>query len=289
VYGRWTLASYQPDAAPVDLQQHLKIWRYVDPLRLLSLLETRSLFFPRADMLGDPHEGALGTPNAEKFRKRVNGLPEDEKKQEIKRWTERRKTCLKSIAISCWHLNEHESAAMWELYALRGVAIQSTVERLHAAIRRNPREILMSKVNYCDYETQEIDEEVPVFRFIAKRKAFEHENELRLYLELTEREISHSDVAQSMRNKGYNILPGSEGREDQLMWWGDELREQFQPEGGIYVPVDVDQLIERLVVSPKMPAYAPALFRRLLSHYGLNQDVVPSNIDRPPFDQVGPA
>jgi hypothetical protein len=281
--------QYRADDDRMDVSPHQKIWRYVDTLRLLSLLDTGSLFFPRADMLGDPHEGALGTPNAEKFRKRVNGLPEDEKKREIEKWTQRRKTCLRSIAISCWHLNERESAAMWELYALRGVAIQSTVERLHAAIRKSPREILMSKVNYCDYETQEIDEEVPVFRFIGKRKAFEHENELRLYLELTEREIAHSHVAQSMRNQGYDILPGSEGREDQLVWWGDELREQFQPEGGTYVPVDVDQLIERLVVSPKMPAFAPALFRRLLGHYGLNKDVVPSKIDRPPFDQVGPA
>jgi hypothetical protein len=144
-------------------------------------------------------------------------------------------------------------------------------------------------VDYFDYETQEIDEAFPGLRFAAKRKAFEHEHELRLLTKLTEGEIAHSSVAESLRKQGYDLVPDSEGRNHKLVWWGDEIREQFQPEGGIYVPVDVDQLIERLFVSPKMPTFAAGLLRSLLGHYGLNKEVVQSSIDRPPFDQFGPA
>jgi hypothetical protein len=34
------------------------IWRYLDFPRFVSLLTTRSLFLPRADLLGDPFEGS---------------------------------------------------------------------------------------------------------------------------------------------------------------------------------------------------------------------------------------
>jgi hypothetical protein len=41
---------------PEDLDA--TIWRYVDFTKLVSLLDTKSLFFARADQLGDPFEGS---------------------------------------------------------------------------------------------------------------------------------------------------------------------------------------------------------------------------------------
>jgi len=39
-------------------------------------------------------------------------------------------------AINCWHMNDHESAAMWKLYLKsdEGIAIQSTYRKLKDAI-----------------------------------------------------------------------------------------------------------------------------------------------------------
>src|SRR5687768_14667395 len=37
-----------------------KLWRYMDLAKFLHLLEDRTLFFARADRLGDPFEGASG-------------------------------------------------------------------------------------------------------------------------------------------------------------------------------------------------------------------------------------
>jgi hypothetical protein len=136
-------SQYQPDAAPVELQPHLKIWRYVDTLRLLSLLETRSLFFPRADKLGDPHEGALGTPNVQKFRQRLTGLAEEERDREIAKWNQQRQTLLRSFAISGWHVNERESVAMWDLRSARScysIDDRSSSRRHSAKSTRHPNE-----------------------------------------------------------------------------------------------------------------------------------------------------
>jgi hypothetical protein len=38
---------------------NVKIWRYIDIVKFLSLLEKRALYFSRVDLLGDPFEGSL--------------------------------------------------------------------------------------------------------------------------------------------------------------------------------------------------------------------------------------
>jgi hypothetical protein len=39
------------------------IWRYMDIAKFVWLLEHEALYFPRADLLGDPHEGAIPEVN----------------------------------------------------------------------------------------------------------------------------------------------------------------------------------------------------------------------------------
>ena len=40
------------------------------------------------------------------------------------------------FGVSCWHIDEHESEAMWQLYtaAGQGIAIESTKARLESAL-----------------------------------------------------------------------------------------------------------------------------------------------------------
>lgn len=40
------------------------LWRYMDFVKFISLLETNTLFFARADKLGDPFEGSFPKKNA---------------------------------------------------------------------------------------------------------------------------------------------------------------------------------------------------------------------------------
>src|SRR5258708_25766339 len=93
----------------------ISIWRYMDFTKFVSMLEYGALFFPRADTLEDPFEGTLGLLN-QYYRKHPEeylktnpvdyvqvvamSLEEYKKKHEQNR---------KSVMISCWHMNEHES------------------------------------------------------------------------------------------------------------------------------------------------------------------------------------
>jgi hypothetical protein len=43
---------------------HAQLWRYMDFIKFVSLLDTAELNFSRSDMLGDPFEGSLPKPVA---------------------------------------------------------------------------------------------------------------------------------------------------------------------------------------------------------------------------------
>lgn len=40
----------------------IPIWRYVDFAKYVSFVDSKSLFFPRSDMLDDPYEGTYSQP-----------------------------------------------------------------------------------------------------------------------------------------------------------------------------------------------------------------------------------
>src|SRR5207248_1539762 len=84
-------------------------------------------------------------------------------------------------AINCWHLNDHESAAMWKLYLKSddGVAIQSTYRNLRDCFNLTEERIFLGLVRYVDYERDVIPEGTMFTPFIHKRKSFQHENEVR--------------------------------------------------------------------------------------------------------------
>jgi hypothetical protein len=98
----------------------------------VSVLDQRSLFFSKAMNLFDPYEGKLlQRSKSEKVQfnnnKKSNNLllPSILKEKT-------HKTLRNIIVINSWHINEFESAAMWNLYSQlkTGISIQSTYDRL---------------------------------------------------------------------------------------------------------------------------------------------------------------
>ena len=89
------------------------LWRYMDFPKFVSFLESSSLFFARADQLGDPFEGSYSQVNfntltekypaevAEGLRKAMPGLA-------------RLRT---NHFVNCWHWNDNESDAMRKIYS----------------------------------------------------------------------------------------------------------------------------------------------------------------------------
>lgn len=182
-------------------ESHSILWRYMDFAKYVSLLSNSALHFTRTDCFSDPYEGAKGIrKNKEKwdtfyretFRHALNHLPpgcEKKSPEDIEENVNRLINELESggkarrlsTYVNCWHENEHESEAMWKLYSSyfeNAVAVKTTYGRLYRACGRDPS-IKIGRVQYVDLETQFADINGAFWR---KRKAFQHEREVRAIL-----------------------------------------------------------------------------------------------------------
>jgi hypothetical protein len=165
-----------------------------------------------------------------------------------------------ALFVSCWHANEHESAAMWDLYARSGagIAIRSSVARLKAcftAAADHP--VWIGRVRYRDYATEAIwGASSGVAPTMTKRRSFAHENEVRAVF--------------------YAARSGNRYRVSQELY--DFVEE------GMDIPTDLDTLIECIVVAPQARGWFKDLVRGVIEDYGLgNKEVVTSSLDDRPL------
>lgn len=68
------------------------IWRYIDFTKLVSMLETKALYFARSDTLGDRFEGSYSTANVRWRPEAYEDVPEMSAKMEAIRRQIRRHT-----------------------------------------------------------------------------------------------------------------------------------------------------------------------------------------------------
>jgi hypothetical protein len=152
-----------------------KIWRFMDLSKCIYMLTSNNLFFSRADKLGDDFEGSWPNKSIEDRNKLVT-------KEKTESFSDFAKNLCKYAAITCWHVNEYESAAMWDLYLKtgEGIAIQSTYQRLYNCLHNSAEAIRLGLVRYIDYDKDGfLNAGNMVEAFIHKRKSYSHENELR--------------------------------------------------------------------------------------------------------------
>jgi len=243
---------------PAD--ENVRIWRYIDLAKYLDLLETKQLYFARADLLGDPFEGSLPRQNSEWRTKQGEEvarklISHGGRDPELRTWM---RTKLLSdrewTFINCWHVNQHESAAMWRLYPAQAIAVRSTYARLRACLPGAPGKpplVYVGLVRYLDYEADAFEEGNTYWPFIHKRKSFEHEKELRA--------LHHDETGD-------------------LEVWNGTLR---KGPPGVRVDVDLEHLIERIFVAPQSPAWLYELVRKVSDRYGLGKPVEQSALDAP--------
>lgn len=229
--------------------ENIKIWRYLDFTKLVSQLDKQTLFFIRADKLSDPFEGSYSKANI-KIRPRIY---KDIPKESQEKISHVYKEIKMSMFVNCWHINEGESAAMWKLYLKsdEGVAIQSTFKRLTESFNDYLEdEVHIGKVRYIDYENEWLPEGNLFYPFLHKRKSFEHEHELRAII----------------------LSIGDEGI--------DLTRESSDL--GMYIPVNLDILIEKIFVSPTAPKWFNDLIISIVAKYNLKKEVIQSSLANDP-------
>ena len=227
------------------------LWRYMDLTKFLSLLENRSLFFPRADQFDDPYEGALSRATVALLRDPATngGLPLEVVEQMIENSERHRR----GMFISCWFASEHESAAMWKLYlqSPEGIAIQTDHDALAAAIDNSPLSARTTMVKYVDYDKVPIPLGNLFFPFVHKRLSFAHEAELRA-----------------------------------IIWSFEDVNKPQIPEDSTSVQIAVlpEELIKAVHVAPTAPKWFGKLVEQLLRRYSLAIPVVRSSLyDRPTY------
>jgi len=230
--------------------QESTIWRYVDFSKFIDLLDSRSLFFPRLGLLRkfDPYEGSLvpfhsrykGGESSEIVRESDEGLPND-------------------AFVSCWYLNDLESAALWKLMPKsdEGVAVKSTIEKLSRSLERTSSEqymnIYMGSIAYGHEKVRSRKEANPnhvrgddvVF---TKRKCFEHEKELRL-----------------------------------LIWAYDLITPVPPDKTGLKLEVDLESMISEIVISPEAPCWIEDLAKRVVKQYGFSFEIRQSTLHKLTF------
>ena len=249
---------YEHPAFPKLTNSEQKIWRYLDFTKLLDLLEKKSLFFTQPGRFSDPFEGSIPLKNVQSRLDQLKASPINEQTSQraIEHLSQGNKSNVEKHAVNCWHINDHESAAMWELYlkSSEGVAIQSTYHRFKSCFESQDP-ILIGKVNYIDYENDSIPEGNIFFPIMHKRKSFEHEQELR-----------------AVTSK-WALSPHTE-----------QVNATLEPiEFGIDIPVNIKTLIENIYIAPTAPLWFAELVRLILARYELNVPVKQSSINDKPL------
>jgi hypothetical protein len=254
---------------PPPGDENAAIWRYSDFTKFVALLETRTLFFPRVSTLDDPFEGSF--PINQTVESRVRGafapgqVPDGAAIELDPSILGIWKAMRSWASVSCWHMAEHESAAMWRLYGPNGgaVAIRSRVSRLRRALSTVPLRqgfggkdfAFIGKIEYIDYSTDRIPDGSFAAQFYRKQRSFEHERELRAMLLQFPRDES-----------------------------GERPDYQRQPsDTGIAAPVEINVLIEGIAVAPQAPSWLLGVVTRVCKRYGVDAVPTQSAMDATPL------
>lgn len=255
-----------PPNGPADSD---KVWRYIDLPKFLDLLSTRTLFASTFAGLGgdDPWEGLW----TEEFLRRQHDWHSGKRVDpDTPRTREQVERANKAIAdmqagqaaqreqwvVSCWRLHQRESDAMWKAYTKLdlSVAIQTTFGRLREQLRA-----------YGDASPDltvfgRVGYDVPqgensLHPFLHKRTEYDTDGEVRFVMHATRTPIVR---------------------------------------GGVRIDVDVDQLVEKVWISPRgslQPWFVESV-TKLCEVHGLSARVELSSISRKPevpFDDPPPA
>ena len=157
-----------------------------------------------------------------------------------------------NLYISCWYEEDHESDAMWKLYAGKaGISVKTTYGRLMDNLRDQDH-LWAGRIKYIDYSLEPMPTSNAIAPFFHKRKEFEHEREVRVAIQYYEGESFY--------------------REEPIP----------EEECGLCVKVDVGTLITEIVVAPGTQEWMLSTMRALGKRYELNVPIRRSNLEDSP-------
>jgi hypothetical protein len=250
-----------PTVFKQPLDEGISVWRYMDLSKFIWMIQRDALFFCRSDSLGDPFEGHYTKVIADQEEEYIKTLQANnqfaaipaavhavEMAREVFRVNtlELPKQLKQKYFVSCWHMNEEESPAMWKLYTSQNesICIRSKYKTLANLL---PEESLLGCVEYINYHRDSFDTTEMWSYIIHKRKSFEHEREIRAA-------IYRGEACP------FGAVDGK----------------------GLVVPINVAELIEEIFVSPTAQSPLSEVVTGLAEKYGLSARVLESRVNEEP-------
>lgn len=250
--------------------RNAKIWRYMDLSKYLNLLSTSALYLPSLPAFEDAWEGATGVYAPDRD---VTAIPAfldrtpEADRQFIDSIEYGADMDRRSVYVSCWHANESESEAMWKLYGKSGgsIAIQTTIDRLETigppAESDGPSGIYCVRYRDLSRESMDVSDAFDgLARYTYKRPSFSHEREVRLIF----------------RSLNFDEISTGPGKIDPRLWpWGRNFK------------VDLEDLVQKVVISPQSPAWFHDVVKDATKKYGFSFRVEGSEMNlRPTYGHL---
>ena len=240
-------------------QSNVNIARYSNIIKFISLIKDKALFFCRADKFEDALEGSLPHFNykaKELFYRdqcqllNINATNERIEK-EAKEFIDFQHSIRNLFCINCWNKFDSELAALWKIYSAinDGLLIKSNTGRLVKSLNNSQHTIYMSEVKYIDYAKDTIPNDNLFYPYQHKSNVYSYENEIRLIYQVI-----------TVNGWDYN-------------WDCSKYK------NGIYIEIDLNELIEEIIISPYSPDWYYDIVYDLLLKYRLeNIPIRKSNI-----------
>jgi len=186
----------------LSVEEDQALWRYMDFSKFVAMLQQGGLYFTRAANFSDPFEAAAGIASRETvwnehylgfFKEAIvtppPGYPlvkklDNEVEEEAVRLLRQLKSAYaqaRDFLVSCWHMNDVESEAQWQIYCSSGtpgLAIRTSVDRLWSATK-NETGTNIGKIQYMDFRRRFASGDQRIF---CKRSSLAHEREVRAVL-----------------------------------------------------------------------------------------------------------
>lgn len=263
-----------PSLVPPE-DKNAKIWRYMEYSRFKSILEKHGLFFAKPATFKDKYEGTM--PAANKKQDSQN-----DKNRPAPKLIEDELGRLRPVTlISCWHLNNDESAEMWNHYSNRdkGIAIQSTYQKLSKSLDNNKDDIVyIGSAKYIDFDNEPIDATNIYKIFGSKQKHLEWECELSAITISPQYDFEDRVLGRNLQVGKLFVPP------DRKIFDLSTLTES-----GKFVSVNLEVLIERIYVVPGSSNDAYEEIKSITKQFGLDsQLVVKSSLTVSDLDQAMP-
>ena len=261
------------DLASNDLER--TVWRYMSFTKFVSLLTYQALWFSKLNILQDQYEGRIPIQVRERMheqnQKWKDNFTDPEHHRQIDEWpTKNEDDGRELLVVSCWFADEDESERMWKEYGTStdAVAVKSTIGRLakHVFVPRKVSVSHLGLVKYVEhdhYEMNSYEAHQAIERAFLKDKAqFCHEHEVRL-------------VTMNVKTTSCASPDGHPYTPEEVA--GAKMNNFENP--GLYVGVDLVQLIKGVVVAPGAGPWFTNLVRRLVEAHGLRAQVSASMME----------